>query len=180
MAKVIKLKDYEPKGSHHIFLDTNVLIYAFAPIANYKIEIQKQITNFFTTAKTVKTSLYVTSLVLSEYYNVLFQHDFKHWQNQSENIGKNDLKIDYRKSSEYIESIESINGGIKNILKIASPFPDDFNAIDLNNVLKLLPHADFNDCYFLEIAKQKGWTILTRDKDIINHPFRAIDVITIL
>jgi len=173
-----QLKDFSPKGSHNIFLDANVLIYAFAPLANYRVDIQQQITRFLEIAKSVNTSLYVTSLVLSEVYNVLLKSDFDAWKKKPENAGLTNLKDDFRPTEDFRNSVDAINSVLKNIMKLAMPFPDDFHLINKDRVFQMCMHADFNDCYFLEIASRKGWMIFTRDSDIINHPMREVDVIT--
>lgn len=178
MVEVFQLKDFEPKQSHHIFLDANVLIYAFAPIANYKHNIQRQISNFFEVSMKVNANLYVTSLVLSEIYNLLLKENFDDWKRKPENIGKNNLKKDFRPTEEFKEGVIVINSIIKNILKLASPFPDDFHLVKIERINQMCNNADFNDCYFLEIASRKNWMIFTRDRDIIDHPMRVIPVIT--
>jgi len=178
MSKVLKLKDFEPKGSHHIFLDANILIYAFAPLANYKIQIQEQITKFLESARKVNASLYVTSLVLSEVYNVLLSSSFDSWKASAGATNPLNLKRDFRPTDEFKDSVLAVNSAIKNILKLASPFPDNFHNSDSELIAEMCYHADYNDCCFLELAQQKDWMIFTRDNDIINHPMRTIDVIT--
>lgn len=178
MNNVLKLKDFEPKGSHHIFLDANILIYAFAPLADYKINIQEQITRFLESAKNVNASLYVTSLVLSEVYNVLLTYSFDNWKKSKMVNQRLELKKDFRPSDEFKESISAINSAIKNILKLASPFPDNFQNSDPNVISEMCYHADYNDSCFLELAERNEWMIFTRDRDIIDHPLRTIKVIT--
>ncbi|KEQ28385.1 hypothetical protein N180_01765 [Pedobacter antarcticus 4BY] len=178
MGRILKLKDFEPKGSHHIFLDANILIYAFAPLANYKIQIQEQITKFLESARKVNASLYVTSLVLSEVYNVLLSASFDNWKASRMTAHSLNLKKDFRPTEEFKDSTLAINSAIKNILKLASPFPDNFNNSDAEIISKMCYYADYNDCCFLELAQQKNWMIFTRDNDIINHPMRTIDIIT--
>ena len=178
MSSSYKLKDFSPKGSHHIFLDANVLIYAFAPLANYKLNVQEQITRFLEVCKSVNTNLYVTSLVLSEVYNVLLKDDFDHWKKLPANAGKTSLKEHFRPTDAFKSSVTAINAVLKNILKLASPFPDDFHLLNKDRVFEMCKYADFNDCYFLEIASRNNWLIFTRDSDIINHPMREVDIIT--
>ena len=178
MSKIIALKDYEPKGSHHVFLDANVLIYAFAPLADYKIQVQEQITKFLEYARKSNTSLYVTSLVLSEVYNVLLSYYFDTWKSLQSSSRNLNLKKDYRPTKDFRDSIQAINSSVKNILKLTIRFPDNFHNSDTERILEMCNHSDYNDCYFLELAEQNGWMIFTRDRDIINHPLRKVDVIT--
>ncbi|MDB5137123.1 MAG: hypothetical protein JWP37_3726, partial [Mucilaginibacter sp.] len=98
MPQTFQLKEFEPKGSHHIFLDSNVLLYAFAPLADYRTDIQQQITNFFEICRIVGSNLYVTSLVLSEVSNVIIRDDYQTWKIKPDNAGKDKYKEFYRKS----------------------------------------------------------------------------------
>ncbi|MCO5950855.1 type II toxin-antitoxin system VapC family toxin [Mucilaginibacter flavidus] len=178
MSETFQLREFEPKGSHHIFLDTNVLLYAFAPLAEYKVDIQEQITKFFEVCKSVNANLYVTSLVLSEVSNVVIRDDFQAWKIKPENARKDKFKDHYRQTENYKEIIDFLNSVNKNIIKLASPFPDDFQLLDLDKIGKMCYNGDFNDCYFLEIAARKKWMIFTRDNDLIHHPLREVPVIT--
>lgn len=180
MPAVFKLKDFEPKGSHHIFLDANVLIYAFAPLADYKLHLQEQITRFLDLSRQCNASLYVTSLVISEVYNVLLSSYFESWKETKENQYSLRLKKDYRPTEEFRDSVQSINSVISNILKLATPFPDNFHNSNFEFISSMCYDADYNDCVFLELANKNKWMIFTRDNDIINHPLREIDVITSL
>ncbi len=178
MANIVNLREYEPKSSHHIFLDANVLIYAFAPIADYKKNVQEQITKFLEIAKKSNTSLYVTSLVLSEIYNVVLKDSFNSWKKQQKENRPQNLKKDYRPTKHYKDCIDAINAIIKNILKLTTRFPDNFHNANIDRILQMCYTADFNDCCFLELAEQKNWMIFTLDKDIINHPMRNLIIIT--
>lgn len=179
MPNIIQLRDYEPKSSHHIFLDANILLYVFSPIGDYRKREQEQITNFLSHAKAAGTSLYVTSLVLSEFYNRQLKTFFDDWKTLKENPGENiDLKKDYRPTSHYTESIKAISSSVRNILKFATKFPDSFNAINIDHVLDMCVTSDFNDAYFLALAELNGWMIFTRDRDLINHPSGKVLIIT--
>lgn len=178
MANTTLIKDFDPKTSHHIFLDANVLLYVFAPIGNYKLSVQQEITKFLDLCQSVGANLYVTSMVISEVCNVIIRDDFKSWTLKPANSGKTDFKRDYRPSQSYKDIVAAIKSVVKSITKLASRFPDNFHNIDLELLSDLTIDADFNDAYFLQLAAQQKWVICTRDRDIINHPKRQIDVIT--
>ena len=175
MGKLYSWKDYEPKSSHTYLLDNSILLFLFAPIGNYKAEIQERISNFITKANSVSSSLATTSLVISEFYNVVFRDFFNDWKEDENNAvcqkDKNAtqiLKQCYRPTETYKSDIASINSAIKNIFRLLDKYNDNFSSINFDKILNSCNYIDFNDSYFVELANNNNWIICTRDTDIIN------------
>ncbi|QNL51958.1 hypothetical protein H8S90_10470 [Olivibacter sp. SDN3] len=187
MAEIIPFKDFSPKSSHTYLLDNSILLFAYAPIGNYGANVQLNITTFLTKAKSVSAGLATTSLVLSEFYNVVFKDYFQEWKEKPENAEKQKdlnktqvLKKLYRPSPEFNDDVTSIKASINQIMKLADKYSDDFNSIDINSILNGCNHLDYNDSYFVELANRKQWIICTRDKDIVNSPKRKYPVVSFL
>lgn len=180
-------KNFEPKASHTYLLDNSVLLYAFAPIGSYREDVQNHITSFITHAKGVSASIAITSLVLSEFYNVVFKDYFTEWRENPENAEKQKnlnrtriLKELYRPSKEYREDIRSLSSSINQILKLTDKYNDEFNHLDVPKILSGCDHLDYNDSFFIELANRKQWYICTRDNDIINSSKLNCPVISFL
>lgn len=182
MPDIHYISRFEPKASHNYFIDANMLLYLFAPIGNYKIEIQEKIGRFIQNARKTGAGLVVTSMVISEFYNKNLKDAFGEWQQKQSDGQQLDLKKHYRKSKDYVSDLQAIQSAVKAILKLTTPLPDDFNSVvnNIDTVFRNAVHADFNDAYFLTQANEKKWMMLSNDKDIINHPNRQVDVITSL
>ena len=180
MNDIYSYRTLEPKRSQEFLIDNSVLLYPFAPIGNYNIKLQSSISRFFQICKTVNSGVHTTSLVISEFYNKVLKDFFEDYKLQKENAGKTSLKNDYRKCEHFKDDIDAINGAVKSILKVCTRFSDDFNSINIDHILNNTMTTDFNDAYFIELANQKNWIIVTRDKDIINNPFRKTPVLSFL
>jgi predicted nucleic acid-binding protein len=177
---IFSYKGFEPKQSHQYLIDNSVLLYPFAPIGNYNKRQQEIISKFIDTARSVGAGIHTTSLVISEFYNKVLKDFFEEFKKQPENAGKVSLKKDYRPSEVYKTDIEAITSQVKSIMKICNRFPDDFNDIDIDSILKNTFNADFNDAYFIELANRKNWIIVTRDYDIIDNTMRQTPVLSFL
>lgn len=181
ITEVIHYKDFEPKSNSHIFIDNSILLYAFAPIGNYNEKLQQSVTRFLQSAKTIGSSFYITSLVISEFQNKIlkdFFEDFKYKNShQKSDIS---LKKDYRPSETYKEDIKILTSATNNAIKFCDRFPDDFQQIDMKTILENTNYCDYNDAYFIELANRKDWMIVTRDRDILDSPYRKTKAISFL
>lgn len=177
---VYSYKDFEPKQSHEYLIDNSVLLYPFAPIGNYNSKLQTKISSFLVTARSVGAGVHTTSLVLSEFYNKVLKDFFEEFKQKPENVGKTSLKKDYRPSKNYKSDVSALTSQVKAILKICNRFPDDFNSVDIEAILKIASYIDFNDAYFIELANRKNWIIVTRDRDILNSEMRKTAALSFL
>ncbi|MEA3450841.1 MAG: PIN domain-containing protein, partial [Bacteroidota bacterium] len=65
----IDINTYSPKASDKFFFDNNIWMYLYCPIGSYKEILVQKYSNLFGKILEVGAKIYVSSLVLSEFYN---------------------------------------------------------------------------------------------------------------
>jgi len=160
------IHNYKIGFSDQFFFDTNIWILLFGTIANYEKRDQQAYSKFFEELMTRDKGIHITSMVISEFSNVLLRKSFKQWSSISQNVGK-DFKKDYVGTSDYKSNVETILILIKKILSLPNVIkaPDNLNAVDIGNIEQNFQIADFNDSYFLELARLNNYKIVTNDRD---------------
>jgi hypothetical protein len=104
--------------------------------------------------------------------------DYDLWR-QSEKIIDPNFKSDYVGTDKYKETVNEIKSSINQIMRVCEKASDDFNSINLDLVLGHLSHIDFNDSYYLEIANQNQWKLVTDDGDFISYKNHNVKIVTI-
>lgn len=176
-AKIIDIKTYSPKSQDIFFFDNNIWMYLFCPLSNYNKSRQKQYSNFLQSIQTSKSTIFINSMVLSEFSNRYLRMDFEQWKKDTDNYNV-EFKSDYVGSKRYSEIVDEIKIQINQIMKFCEKSTDNFNAIDLNNVFNHFHQIDFNDSYYIELAKLSKWKIVTDDQDFITYTGHDLEVIT--
>ena len=176
MANVIKIKDYRVKSGDTFFFDNNVWMFLFASIASAKDSKQKAYSTLLSDIQTAKASIFVSSLVISEYMNRCLRLSHKQWEKRTNQIGT-DYKKDYKITSDFKEAVKTIKAEIDIILNLCDKTPDNFNAIELNEIFNKIKACDFNDAYYVEMCKLGKYKLVTDDSDILSVPDK-IEVIT--
>ncbi len=164
MSKILDINKYNPTSSDHLFFDNNVWMFMFGPLANYSQKQQRIYSSFLNRAVSSKSTIYVNSLVLSEFANAFLRLDFEQWK-KINNMPLAKFKKDYISTSQYKATVSAIISAIKNILAIADKKPDDFHIVNLDLVFSNFSSIDFNDCYFVEFCKNNSLKLVTDDKD---------------
>ena len=177
-ANLIDINSYTPKSSDVFFFDNNIWMYLFCPLGNYNQNRQRIYSSFLQSIQTSRGTIFTTSLILSEFSNRYLRMDFEQWKRDSGNITA-DFKRDYVGSTQYLKAAQEVGIQIKTIMRICEKSPDNFNAINLNQVLNHLKSIDFNDSYYIELAELSGWKIVTDDGDFTNYTNHSLDVITL-
>jgi predicted nucleic acid-binding protein len=165
-AKLIDIKSYSPKALDVFFFDNSVWMYLFCPLGNYNRNKQRHYSSFLQSIKTSKSTIFISSLVLSEFANRYLRMDFERWKDE-ENVPLAVFKKDFIGIPRYSETVEEIKRNINQILKFCEKSGDNFNAVDFDSVLLNLSSIDFNDSYYIELAKLDNWKIVTDDEDFI-------------
>ena len=178
-AKLTDITKYTPKSSDLFFFDNNVWMYLFCTLASYNKSKQKHYSSFLQSITTSRSTIFISSMVLSEFTNRNLRMDFDLWKDDT---GKHDadFKKDYVGTVRYKETVQEIQRSINNIMKFCEKTSDNFNAIDLINVFTHLSHIDFNDSYYLELAKFDKWKIVTDDSDFYKYANHNIEIVTLL
>ncbi len=165
-AKLLDIKSYSPKALDVFFFDNSVWMYLFCPLGNYNKNKQKLYSSFLQSIQSSKSTIFISSLVLSEFANRYLRMDFERWK-EEEQIPSAVFKKDFIGIKRYTETVEEIKRNINQILKFCEKSGDNFNAVDFNSVLHHLSSIDFNDSYYIELAKLDNWKIVTDDEDFI-------------
>ena len=152
-------------------------MYLFCPLGNYNQKRQNSYSSFLKITKTSRSTIFISSMVLSEFANRYLRMDFEQWKNSEVNYNA-DFKRDYVGSKQYLKTVDEIKIHIKNIMRFCEKSSDNFNAIDLDDIFLHLQSIDFNDSYYIELAKLGKWKIVSDDKDFINYQNHNLTVIT--
>ncbi|MCP9200550.1 PIN domain-containing protein [Gramella sp. GC03-9] len=164
---IIKIQNYRAKFGDQFFFDTNIWLLIYGPVANYQKKDQKEYSKFLAEIITRNYPIYITSMVISEFGNVILRRDFRQWADNQVNNPSPDFKKDFIGTQDYIGSVQDIKQLIQDILAlpIVTKIPDDFNNLDINSILNHFDLVDFNDSYISILAEKKKYKIVTNDKD---------------
>jgi len=162
----IKPSDLSLNFSTTLFFDTNIWLFLFGSIANYKEERQKQYSRLFDDAVQKRCSIYISSIVLSEFANVIMRREFNKWKKEAENFDA-DYKKDFVGTETYKEKTELVKDQLNKILKLPNIIkaPDSFNNINVKNIFDNFGLADFNDAYINELVSLNNLILVTDDGD---------------
>ncbi|WP_298148505.1 PIN domain-containing protein [Flavobacterium sp.] len=174
----INIKDYKIGFTDQIFFDTNIWLLLYGTMANYQAKEQKIYTDFFQTLLQKATPIFLTSMVISEFANVILRRDFNQWIS-TEKLSNKDFKKDFVGTAKYEETISIIAVAVNKILKLPNIVivGDDFNAINKEAILENFKLVDFNDSYYAELAYMNKYKVVTNDKDFIKMSSK-IDIIS--
>jgi predicted nucleic acid-binding protein len=177
-AKKIDITRYYPSSSDIFFFDNNVWMYLFYPLGDYNKKRQKHYSSFLQNIQTSRSSIFINSMVLSEFANRYLRIDFDLWKQKTGNFSY-EYKKHYVGTTRYTETVEEIKTQIKQIMRCCERASDDFNAIDINRVFQHFQYIDFNDSYYLELAIRSKWKIVTDDEDFITYQNHKLEIVTI-
>ncbi len=172
----IDIKTYKIGYTDQFFFDTNVWILLYGNLANYNSKDQKEYSKFFKESLQREIPIFISSMILSEFANVLLRLDFKQWKNKfSEN---KEFKKDFGATQEYKNSVANIKNLLKKILELPNIhlISDFFNGINTSNIFNNFDFVDFNDAYITELVGNK-YKLVTNDTDF-QKLNTTIDIIT--
>ena len=178
-ANLIDINSYTPNPNDSFFFDNNVWMYLFCPLGNFNTNKQSAYSSFLQRITSSKCSLFVNSMVLSEFANSYLRLDFSQWKDATKNYGAV-FKQDYVGTQQYKDTADEIRIHIKSITGLCERITDGFNNISLDNVLNHFQNIDFNDSYYIELGKVWKWKFVTDDGDFTNYTNHNLNVITIM
>lgn len=180
MATIKSVNSYCVRSSDEFFFDNNIWMYLFAQIAGTNIRLQTAYAKLLGEIQSARATIYINSIILSEYVNRSLRLSFNLWRengfNSSRYSLKPDFKRDFRHTEQYQYALADVQSEVNEILKIAQKRPDDFNAIDISELFDSTV-ADFNDSYIIEFCKLNKLKLVTNDFDIIGTA-KDIEIIT--
>lgn len=173
-----KARDYTVAPTEGYIFDTNVWIFLFAPIAGAKQYKQKVYSQLLSDIMNRKATLWITSLIVSEYVNAVLKMAFRQWM-RSQGLYNADFKHDFRPTAEYKTALADVKAQVADILSICQRRPDDFNHIDMGDIISSMGtnEYDFGDAMIAEVCmRNKEIRLVTDDTDITqtNQPFTVI------
>ena len=177
-ANVIDISKYTPKSLDVFFFDNSVWMYLFCPLGYYNYNKQKFYSAFLQRIKTSNSTIFICSLVLSEFANKYLRMDFERWKVETQYPLAN-FKHDFIGTQRYNDTIIEIKRNIIQIMSFCEKTPDNFNAIEINEIFQHLTDIDFNDSYYIELAKLGGWKIVTDDHDFIKCSQHNLEIVTL-
>ena len=178
-AKIIDILSYSPRSDDLFFFDNNIWMYLFCPLGNYYQNKQDIYSSFLESTKTANSTIFINSMVLSEFSNSYLRMDFELWKNEFDKPEAH-FKRDFVGSKRYQETVKEIGSGLRSILKFCERTTDSFNAVEMSNILHHFEKIDFNDSYYLELSRLNKWKIVTDDQDFVKNGDHEVDIITIV
>lgn len=165
MSQIIDLRNYTPNKTETFFFDTNIWMYLYCPLGNYRKAVIKIYDQFLKRVIQAKATILISSLILSEFFNAYLRLEFNILKNK--NPAKyTDFKRDFRGKQEYRLLMATIVSTVKSqILKLAKRVDDEFAHLNLDDLFAEIAKSDFNDCYYAVLSDQKSFSIVTDDKD---------------
>ncbi len=165
MSNIVEIDSYTPTSDDKFLFDANIWLYLYCPIGNYKKGIIKKYDGFLKNVIHSKSSIYVSSLILSEVFNRWVRLDFDILK-ESDPSKYIDFKRNFRNTQNYKDSVSTIKTVVKSqIMKIAHRIDDKFSTISLDKLFEEIENSDFNDNYFLAMATLENFKIVTHDSD---------------
>src|SRR5690554_146327 len=162
----IKPDEFPITFSTELFFDTNIWLLIYGPFGDFKRTRQKAYTKLFEKVVSKNCSIYLCSMVLSEYANVVLRYEFNNWKDKNKNFGA-DYKRDFVGTEVCQDKVRSVKEQLKAMLKLPNiiTVPDNFNAISLDNIFADFGASDFNDAYINETVNSKNLILVTDDGD---------------
>lgn len=163
------------KASQHVvvpntayFFDTNVWLFIYGPVAGTNKRKQSVYANLLKEIISRKATVFVSSLVLSEYINAVLHLGFKQWKRSTDNVNAN-FKTDYRNTKDYSETLTDAIQQVQAILSVCKKRPDDFHIVNIGNILQSMgQNADYNDAYYVHDCEKIGMNMVSDDTDMQN------------
>lgn len=163
--------------SENYFLDTNVWIFLFQPIGNSIPNIINKYSNLFNELIKNNCSIYISSHILSEFFNAVLRYEFNVLK-KGNPVAYKEFKRDFKNTSLYNSIINNlINITKTQILAVSKPLNDDFDKINFDDLVNSIGNLDFNDNYFVELCSKHNFILVTNDKDFKFSP-KPLNIIT--
>lgn len=150
---IYDLESYNPTLGESFLFDTNIWIYLYSPVTSCHYALSDAFSKFMWKCLNQDCTIYITSLILSEFYNTLLRIEYKNQNCKS-------YKGSFRAAQEITEEAMSI---IENsIMCKVHKLDDSFVDINLNDIK---PEYDFNDYYLVKLCQRNNIKIVTNDSD---------------
>lgn len=174
MNNICDITSFKPQKENVFLFDTNVLIKLFYPTLGAKNS--APYINLFKLIKESKATLLISSIQLSEFVNRCIRFQFSLYQESHPDI--KDFKEDYRNTEDYRICMNAILEIIENdILSCFNRINDNFETMDISQILNYGFAYDFNDAFIAELSRNQKALLVTDDGDYANF-LKKLNVIT--
>ncbi len=162
----IKPSELKLNFSSELFFDTNVWLFLFGQLAGHKKDRQKEYSILFENALQKNCSIHITSMIISEFANVILRDEFRKWSRNNKQVNPK-YKDDFVGTETYKEKVKTVTAQLNKILSLPNIIkqPDSFNSISLDKIFTNFGLADFNDAYINEVVNSKSLILVTDDGD---------------
>ncbi len=158
---IIDIRLHKPQKEDKFFLDTNIWIFIFCPLAGAREASVTKYSRFFKKMIQNNSKMYTSSGIISEFINSYLRMDHK--QN---NQDYPDYKRDYRNSSCYTSTFNIVKQIVNNkILPYVIKLDDRFSSLNFDDIINEAENTDFNDSLFANMLKSTDISVLTDDFD---------------
>jgi hypothetical protein len=180
---VLKISSYSIKGLDTFFFDNNIWMYIFCPLGNYQKDKRQNVySKFFSYALSRNSHIFTNALILSEFSNRFLRLDYNLARDEPINIGKmNDYKRDYVGTPRFVSTVADVKHCLTKIISVCQKSSDEFNSINIGDVLTSFIKIGFNDSYYIQLASTKRWIIVSDDSDFSRNkiPDKNLTILTI-
>ena len=170
MVQAFDIDKYTPTKKDEFLFDTNVLVFLYNSL-NPDINDERigKYCNFLNKIINAGSKIYITSLNLAEFANVLLKIECgikKCFYPKGSNIKKQ-----FRESGDYNNALQAIKPIIKSIIRDFEKISDCFDELNIEDMSDNLS-IDFNDEYFNYFCNHKELKLVTDDYDYasLNSP----------
>lgn len=169
MAK-INISSFKVNSTQEFFIDTSVWLLLYGNLFNYNKSDQKFYSNFYQEIIQKNAAIILTSMVMSEFANVIINKAFKDFALENKiDINSLNKKKDFVGTDAYKSAVLFITSSLNQILSLSNivRISDSFTDINFNNIFNNLFQIDFNDSYYLELLNKRnqGTILVTNDGD---------------
>lgn len=163
------------KSGDCFFFDNNVWMFLFSPISNANQWQQRVYSGLLRQIQSARATIFINSLVVSEYVNRSLRLAHSLWAQRQAKSGVRflDFKRDFRPTEDFENAKKEISVEMLDILSITERKPDDFNALNLDEILGA-KGMDFNDAYYANFCKLNRLILVTDDRDLQHTPLDIV------
>ena len=176
--EVFDISKYSPRQSDLFLFDASVWMLLFCPLGNYNVKEQRSFSSFLNDVRSSRSSIFMSSLILSEFANAFLRIDFQRWIKEEKHVGIS-YKRNFVGTDRYKRTVLLIIPIMKKIMSICEKGSDNFNHLDINKILGHFQSIDFNDSYYLELSLSSNFKIVTADYDFVKYKNHSQGIITI-
>lgn len=146
-------------------------MFLFSPISGASAYQQRWYGNLLRNIQTAGATIFINSLIVSEYINSSLKLNYKFWKEQELRSGNRfvDYKLYFRPTEEFDQAQRAAYDEMSDILSISFRKPDDFNALKIEDIMAARG-MDFNDAYYANFCMLNNLILVTDDRDLHNTP----------